>query len=620
VREHSLVPQAAYQPAVWADEIEESDYKLQEHGIIQAEGNEPFTKYGRGNFEPELFDRKDDDLETLEGSISSSVLTLENRENDNKQDFVLKKNVSNKTRQLEAIAFPVGIAIGAIGAALWPAIFPGRNNENDSSTSTTTQRINGDQENEDTDNFESSTPSSSTTTTTFKPRSVLADFPDCGVKGSSNRVVGGTEVVENEYPWLCSLKYNDNHICGMTLISGPPHETILVGAAHCFSAGDNVYSYRITCGEHSLRGRGKYEVTLQVIEVIVHPKYIEASTSGFDIAVYKVTDAPLHGKMVEKRLWPACLPDLDRDYLRETTYVAGWGITKTKFIRGTKIDVKGIPDIARHTSVIVKECKDDDNFDYPKGLICASESGQDSCQGDSGGPLIGRSSKHSGSLQKRYSWIGIVSFGVGCAQPGFPGAYSRSSCFLGFIAEQFGLKADFTFGNEHPGWSTDCPNGGSRRSSSIHRRKNRDRNQDRKKNKNRNKSHKGRDTLVLGNGTDIETTKMPDVSIEETTKTNYVSRDKIITISDLENKFQTENSTRFKTRPEVEKNESSESGKTKKNKMNAKKEEKRKKRLEKKNKKKLENRNKNKQKRKEKLKRQQSQSQPIILGYKTNDE
>ena len=26
----------------------------------------------------------------------------------------------------------------------------------------------------------------------------------------------------------------------------------------------------------------------QVVEVIVHPRYVEASTSGFDIAVYKV--------------------------------------------------------------------------------------------------------------------------------------------------------------------------------------------------------------------------------------------------------------------------------------------------------------------------------------------
>ena len=45
-------------------------------------------------------------------------------------------------------------------------------------------------------------------------------------------------MVEGEYPWLCSLTYNGNHICGMTLLSGPPHATILVGAAHCYSPGD----------------------------------------------------------------------------------------------------------------------------------------------------------------------------------------------------------------------------------------------------------------------------------------------------------------------------------------------------------------------------------------------
>ena len=71
-------------------------------------------------------------------------------------------------------------------------------------------------------------------------------------------------MVENEYPWLCSLKYRNHHICGVTLISGPPHHTILVGAAHCFTAGDNVENYMITCGEHSLRGVGRYEVNLQV--------------------------------------------------------------------------------------------------------------------------------------------------------------------------------------------------------------------------------------------------------------------------------------------------------------------------------------------------------------------
>ena len=94
--------------------------------------------------------------------------------------------------------------------------------------------------------------------------------------------------------------------------------------------------------------------------------------------------------------------------------------------------------------------------------------GQDSCQGDSGGPLIATSYGQSNAEQKRYAWIGIVSFGVGCAEPGYPGAYTRTGCFLGFIAEQFGLKADFSGANEHPDWSTDCPNGASRRSSALH--------------------------------------------------------------------------------------------------------------------------------------------------------
>ena len=57
--------------------------------------------------------------------------------------------------------------------------------------------------------------------------------------------MGGSEVVENEYPWLCSLKYKGFHICGITLVSGPPHQTILVGAAHCFSVGDTPQNYKV---------------------------------------------------------------------------------------------------------------------------------------------------------------------------------------------------------------------------------------------------------------------------------------------------------------------------------------------------------------------------------------
>ena len=34
---------------------------------------------------------------------------------------------------------------------------------------------------------------------------------DCGLKGSG-RIVNGTEAGENEFPWMCSVNYNDNSV------------------------------------------------------------------------------------------------------------------------------------------------------------------------------------------------------------------------------------------------------------------------------------------------------------------------------------------------------------------------------------------------------------------------
>jgi plasminogen activator/serine protease 12 (motopsin) len=62
-------------------------------------------------------------------------------------------------------------------------------------------------------------------------------------------------------------------------------------------------------------------------------------------------------------------------------------------------------------------------------MICAGDvvnGGIDSCQGDSGGPLM--------ALQNNeYRQIGIVASGFSCAEPGFPGIYTRVRNFSGWI-------------------------------------------------------------------------------------------------------------------------------------------------------------------------------------------
>ena len=63
-------------------------------------------------------------------------------------------------------------------------------------------------------------------------------------------------------------------------------------------------------------------------------------------------------------------------------------------------------------------------------MICADAPGRGTCHGDSGGPLVVQ------GQNKSYSQIGVVSWGNGCAKPGYPGVYTRVTSLLPWIRQR----------------------------------------------------------------------------------------------------------------------------------------------------------------------------------------
>ena len=106
----------------------------------------------------------------------------------------------------------------------------------------------------------------------------------------------------------------------------------------------------------------------------------------------------------------------------EICWVTGWGDTEGT-TNSSQLQVVAVP--------ITTES------DYGWGQIDADmimagyeDGGYDSCQGDSGGPMVVLAADGETYLQ-----CGIVSWGSGCADPGYPGVYTKVSYFIDWICE-----------------------------------------------------------------------------------------------------------------------------------------------------------------------------------------
>jgi trypsin len=238
----------------------------------------------------------------------------------------------------------------------------------------------------------------------------------------ADAIVGGYQAEEGQFPFMASLQLKGDdgtagHFCGGSVIG----TRWVLTAAHCL-VDTQPGEIQVAVGRTNIDDLSTGQ-TLAADRIVVHPDYEETGT--FDAALVRVTQ-DIASPAVE--LAAVGEDSLEQDGAALT--VAGWG---TEFFGSPFIpaDLKAV-DVA---AVADESCTTNRTQGFQDDSeLCAETLGGDSCQGDSGGPLFG-------TVAGRTVQVGIVSYGLGCATPGFPGVYGEvnNASIRSFISATAGI-------------------------------------------------------------------------------------------------------------------------------------------------------------------------------------
>ncbi|XP_069701692.1 chymotrypsin-2-like [Periplaneta americana] len=225
---------------------------------------------------------------------------------------------------------------------------------------------------------------------------------------SGERIVNGTNASPGQYPFMASLRYWKNHVCGASIIN----ECYVLTASHCV-IWKLPEELSVRVGSVDLSSGGSLH---DVSEIIMHSEYDPDNMHVHDIALLKLSSPITLNKYAQPVVLPHQLQDTKGG---SAATLVGWGSSETD---GEVMEHLQQVRLRVYTD---EACRSLHYYRIHMSNICAGipEGGKGQCGGDSGGPLVAHGHQ-----------VGIVSWSVKpCTVAPYPGVYTEVSYYADWI-------------------------------------------------------------------------------------------------------------------------------------------------------------------------------------------